>query len=69
MAFQVHTQASEYFYAWGNNPHNYYLAVMQLGVFIGGLFSALFPGRIKVGIERANAAPFYLRLFLQPSEA
>lgn len=63
LVFPAHTQASEYFGAWGKNPLNYYLVFMMLGVFIGGLSSAVLSGRIKIGVERGKAAPFYLRLF------
>ena len=36
-----YTLSSEYFGRWGNNPLSYYLCIMLLGVFLGGLFSVL----------------------------
>ena len=36
-----HVSSSEYFGAWGKEPLNYYLVFMLLGVFAGGLISAV----------------------------
>ena len=48
-----HTLASPYFGAWGEQPLRYYLVYMFVGVFLGGLFSALLARRIKPSLERA----------------
>jgi uncharacterized protein len=46
------TLASQYFGAWGAQPLNYYLVFMLVGVFCGGLVSALLADRCAVGVER-----------------
>lgn len=56
-----HTQASEYFGAWGPDPLNYYLVLMLVGVFLGGLFSAIQANRLQIGMEKGKAAPAHLR--------
>lgn len=55
---------SEYFGAWGKFPLNYYLVFMFLGVFLGGMFSAVQGGRIKFQVERGRRASRKLRLLL-----
>jgi len=57
-----HTLASEYFGAWGEHPMRYYLVYMFVGVFVGGLFSALLAQRIKPSLERAKGFPAGLRI-------
>lgn len=53
-----HTLASEYFGKWGSNPLDYYLVWMFLGIFLGGLFSALQTNRVRFQLERgAGASP------------
>ena len=52
LVFPAHTLATEYFGAWGNNPLNYYLVFMLVGVFIGGLISAMMSRRIQVGVSQ-----------------
>ena len=64
LVFPAHTLATEYFGSWGNNPLNYYLVFMLVGVFIGGLISAMMSRRIQVGVERGKTGPLPLRLFL-----
>jgi len=56
-----HTLASEYFGAWGQEPLNYYLVFMFLGVFLGGLVSALHGNRLRFGMEKGRSAPARLR--------
>lgn len=59
-----HTQSSEYFGAWGDNPLNYYLVFMFAGVFLGGMFSAALARRVRFQIERGRKASRRLRLVL-----
>jgi uncharacterized membrane protein YedE/YeeE len=59
-----HTLNSEYFGRWGGNPLNYYLVYMVIGVFLGGLFSALLMRRVKLGIEKGNKSSNWRRLVL-----
>lgn len=59
-----HTQTSEYFGAWGKNPLYYYLVFMFLGIFGGGLFSAVLAQRVKFQIERGQKASRGLRTCL-----
>lgn len=56
-----HTLASEYFGAWGSNPLDYYLVLMLVGVFLGGLVSAIQANRLQFGMEKGRAAPARLR--------
>ncbi|MBI5592362.1 MAG: YeeE/YedE family protein [Deltaproteobacteria bacterium] len=65
--FPAHTQATEYFGAWGATPLKYYSVFMLIGVFIGGLFSAVLSRRIKPGVERGKASPLRLRLIFAAS--
>lgn len=60
----AHTEASEYFGAWGDAPLRYYLVFMLLGTFLGGLISALFANRIEFKLERGHKAPIPLRAAL-----
>ena len=46
------TLASEYFGRWGDQPLEYYLVFMLVGVFFGGLISELLANRCNVKIER-----------------
>jgi uncharacterized membrane protein YedE/YeeE len=50
---KTHTLASDYFGRWGERPLQYYLVYMFIGVFVGGLFSALLARRIHPSMERA----------------
>ncbi|HRZ87582.1 MAG TPA: YeeE/YedE thiosulfate transporter family protein [bacterium] len=50
----LHTQASEYFGAWGKNPLSYYLVFMFAGTAIGGLISAVAGGRAGVVLEKGK---------------
>jgi len=59
----AHTFSSEYFGAWGKNPLHYYLVFMLLGVFFGGLFSAILSRRLqKPVVEKGNAVSSKTRL-------
>jgi uncharacterized protein len=58
------TKASEYFGSWGDAPLRYYLVFMFVGVFVGGLFSAVLANRVKVTLERGAKAPWKLRAVL-----
>lgn len=62
LLFPAHTQASAYFGAWGKNPLAYYLVFMLIGIFVGGLVSAVLSRRMQVGVERGKTAPIRLRL-------
>jgi uncharacterized membrane protein YedE/YeeE len=59
-----HVAASKYFGAWGKEPLNYYLVFMFLGVFLGGLFSAVLARRVKFQVERGRKASGKSRLVL-----
>ena len=59
-----HVGSSEYFGAWGKEPLNYYLVFMFLGVFAGGLISAVLSRRLKFQVERGLKAPRQFRLVL-----
>lgn len=60
-----HTRASEYFGPWlADAPLRYYLVFMLVGVFAGGLFSALRGGRFLWRVERGRSATRGLRLTL-----
>ena len=59
-----HVRTSAYFGAWGDEPLAYYLTFMLLGVFLGGLASALAAGRLRVGVERGGTCPAVHRLML-----
>jgi uncharacterized membrane protein YedE/YeeE len=56
------TLASEYFGAWGKNPLSYYLVYMLIGVFMGGLFSAVSRSRASFMLERGKSASARLRI-------
>lgn len=62
LLFPVHTQASEYFGKWGQQPLAYYLVYMFVGIFLGGLFSANLKGRIQPQIEKGKACSTWTRL-------
>ena len=59
----AHVAASKYFGSWGENPLYYYLVFMFVGVFFGGLTSALWSGRFSLTVERGKKAPLRLRLW------
>ncbi len=59
-----HVAASEYFGAWGSQPLSYYLVFMFVGVFFGGLISAVLARRVDVQVEKGAAASSKLRLTL-----
>lgn len=59
-----HVSSTEYFGAWGKDPLNYYLVSMFLGVFAGGLISAVMARRIKFQVERGRKASKTFRLLL-----
>lgn len=56
-----HTLSSEYFGKWGLNPIRYYLVFMLVGIFIGGLCSALLANRMKFQIERGSRTSVRIR--------
>jgi uncharacterized membrane protein YedE/YeeE len=58
---KAHTLSSEYFGRWGENPMRYYLVFMLIGIFIGGLCSAMIAGRTKLGVERGKKSTIRLR--------
>jgi len=64
LLFQTHALSSEYFGRWGENPLAYYLCVMFIGVFLGGLFSAILARRVVWRVEKGEAASTALRLVL-----
>jgi uncharacterized membrane protein YedE/YeeE len=57
-----HVAGSEYFGRWGDTPLSYYLVFMLLGVFLGGLFSAMLNRRVEFGIEKGEKSSSRLRL-------
>jgi uncharacterized membrane protein YedE/YeeE len=57
-----HTLATEYFGKWGANPLNYYLVLMLLGIFLGGLFSAILANRVEFKTEKGNLCSTRKRL-------
>ncbi len=57
-------EANAYFGPWFPGPLSYYLVFMAVGVFAGGLFSALSGGRVRVGVERGPTASRRRRLIL-----
>lgn len=59
-----HVLGSEYFGTWGENPLNYYLVYMFIGIFLGGLFSANLFRRVEFQIERGRSAGLKLRSVL-----
>lgn len=59
-----HALASPYFGAWGEQPLRYYLVYMFVGIFVGGLFSALLARRIEPSLERAPGFPAGARALL-----
>jgi len=65
--FPAHTLATEYFGSWGTTPLKNYLVFMLIGIFIGGLFSAILSRRIKPGVERGKASPLHRRLIFAAS--
>jgi uncharacterized membrane protein YedE/YeeE len=60
----AHVQASGYFGAWGPNPLSYYLVYMFVGVFLGGLISAILARRVDVKVEKGAAVSSKYRLAL-----
>ena len=62
--FSEHTLGSEYFGSWGDNPLDYYLVFMFIGLVLGGLVSAILAGRVNVSLEKGAAAPVWLRTSL-----
>lgn len=59
-----HTQASEYFGAWGPTPLDYYLVLMLTGAFLGGLVSALQASRLQFQMEKGRSTASRLRALL-----
>lgn len=58
------TLATDYFGRWGENPLHYYLVFMLVGVFFGGLLSALAARRFGIKIERGRQFLPKYRLWL-----
>lgn len=58
----AHTMASQYFGRWGEQPLHYYLVFMLIGVFFGGLISALLANRCTVAVERGSTCTSFKRL-------
>jgi uncharacterized membrane protein YedE/YeeE len=56
------TMACEYFGGWGNQPLKYYLVFMLVGVFFGGLVSALYSNRCALSVERGLKCTIRKRL-------
>ena len=59
---RTHVLDSEYFGNWGEHPLNYYLVFMLIGTLLGGLLSAVWARRLRVGVERGNACPVGRRI-------
>lgn len=64
LALPARVEANAYFGGWFPDPLSYYLVFMLLGVFAGGLFSALAGGRARVWVERGPTASRLSRLVL-----
>lgn len=58
----AHTMACEYFGGWGDKPLKYYLVFMLVGVFFGGLISALYANRCTLSVERGAKCTIRKRL-------
>lgn len=58
----AHTLSSEYFGKWGQNPLQYYLVFMFVGIFIGGFCSAMFANRTKLQVEKGKQSSTALRI-------
>jgi uncharacterized membrane protein YedE/YeeE len=56
------TLASQYFGGWGAQPLQYYLVFMLVGVFCGGLVSALLADRCAVSVEHGARCSTLKRL-------
>jgi hypothetical protein len=66
-ALPAHVAQSDYFGHWlesGQSVLLYYLVFMFVGVFLGGLFSAILARRVNVGVERGQAFGSRNRLLL-----
>ena len=59
-----HTSNSAYFGSWGDRPLHYYLVFMLVGTFLGGLFSAVAAGRLKLTVEKGQSFSRNKRLLL-----
>lgn len=57
-------EASAYFGPWFPSPLSYYLVFMALGVFAGGLISALSGGRVRFMVERGPTSSRLRRIIL-----
>jgi uncharacterized membrane protein YedE/YeeE len=64
LVLPARVEANAYFSPWFPGPLSYYLVFMAVGVFAGGLFSALSGGRVRVGVERGPTASRMRRLIL-----
>lgn len=64
LVLPARVEANAYFGPWFPGPLSYYLVFMAVGVFAGGLFSALSGGRVRVGVERGPTATRMRRLIL-----
>lgn len=61
-----HVAASAYFGGWlaeGGGFLGYYLVIMALGIFLGGLLSAIGAGRMRLQVERGEGASRGMRLW------
>jgi len=59
-----HTRASAYFGPWGPDYLSYYLVFMLLGIFLGGLVSAVAAKRLHCIMERGRACSLTRRAVL-----
>ena len=68
LAAPLHVESSPYFGRWfGDGTSHvlaYYLVFMTIGVFLGGLFSAIRSGRVSPSIERGPRISAQTRLLL-----
>ena len=63
--FKNHVLTSEYFGKWGEQPLNYYLVFMFVGIILGGLLSALQANRLGgLVVEKGQQSTTRLRLVL-----
>ncbi len=62
--FESHVSSSEYFGKWGDNPLNYYLVFMLIGVLSGSFISALFSKRFQLFFERGQSCSKFKRTII-----
>ncbi len=62
--FRSHVEGSGYFGRWGADPLRYYLVFMFVGIFLGGLVSAILARRIRITLEKGATCTARRRIAL-----